>query len=31
MLINATEFAKGVYTLQVETKDGRSVHKVVIQ
>ncbi|MDD3132810.1 MAG: T9SS type A sorting domain-containing protein, partial [Bacteroidales bacterium] len=31
MLINANEFAKGVYTLQVETKDGRSVHKVVIQ
>jgi hypothetical protein len=31
MLINANEFAKGVYTLQVETKDGRSVHKVIIQ
>ena len=31
LLINANEFAKGVYTLQVETKDGRSVHKVVIQ
>ncbi|NCU37224.1 T9SS type A sorting domain-containing protein, partial [Candidatus Falkowbacteria bacterium] len=31
MLINANEYAKGVYTLQVETKDGRSVHKVIIQ
>ncbi|NCA84343.1 MAG: T9SS type A sorting domain-containing protein, partial [Clostridia bacterium] len=31
LLINANDFAKGVYTLQVETKDGRSVHKVVIQ
>ena len=31
LLIYANEFAKGVYTLQIETKDGRSVHKVIIQ
>jgi hypothetical protein len=31
LLINANEFAKGVYTLQIETKDGRSIHKVIIQ
>lgn len=31
LFINANKFAKGVYTLQVETKDSRSVHKVIIQ
>lgn len=31
LLINAREFAKGVYTLQVETSDGRSIHKMIIQ
>jgi hypothetical protein len=31
MIIDVNEYAKGFYTLQVETKDGRSVHKVVIQ
>ncbi|HZK06925.1 MAG TPA: GEVED domain-containing protein, partial [Bacteroidales bacterium] len=31
MIINAKQFAKGVYTLQIESKDGRSIHKVVIQ
>jgi hypothetical protein len=29
--INTEKFAKGVYMLQAETKDGRSVHKVIIQ
>lgn len=29
--INTEKFAKGLYMLQIETTDGRSIHKVVIQ
>jgi len=30
LLINAKIFGKGVYSLQIETREGRSIHKVII-
>ena len=29
--INAGEFTKGVYTLQIETESGTAIHKLIIQ